>query len=337
VGSRLTIVRIAGDGVGSELVAAGSRLVESVCGLVEWVDRPAGLAAFAVSGFTAPAQTLSAIRRHKLALKGPFATPNGGQIRSGNYYLRRDLDLYACLRPIPVDPDRAILLVRENVEDLYPAVECGWGGEFTFALKVASRRGCQRIASHAFELARRERRRKVTVVHKANNLKLTEGLFLQVARSTAERYPEVAFEDMLADTAGAMLVNQPERFDVVLTSNTFGDLLSSVGAAVAGSLGVVGSLNSGAGIHVAEAAHGHAPELAGGDRVNPCGFFDAVRLLLAAAGRSAEAAAVAGALREADAAGLRTLDLHGHARTSEVVEFVCARAARRMAATSLGR
>jgi isocitrate dehydrogenase (NAD+) len=336
MGSRLTIVRIAGDGVGPELVAAGSRLVEAVCGLVDWVDRPAGLGAYRLTGQTAPMQTLTAVRRHRRAIKGPFDTPNGGSVRSGNYYLRRELDLFVCLRPIPVDPGRPILLVRENVEDLYAATEHAVGNEEAYAVKVATRRGCERIASYAFGLARAHGRRKVTVVHKANNLKLTEGMFLDVAASMAEQYPDVLFEQMLADTACAQMVVDPSRFEVILTSNTFGDLLSSIGAAVVGSLGTVGSLNSGYGIHVAEAAHGSAGDLVGLDRVNPIAFFESIQLLLAGSGCPDAAAAVRRALREAALPDLRTLDLGGAARTSEVVDFVCTRAARAATGTLHG-
>jgi isocitrate dehydrogenase (NAD+) len=321
----LTVVRIAGDGVGPELVAAGSRLMEMLCP-VRWIDRDAGLGAMAVHGTTAPAATIEAIRQHGVAIKGPFATPNGGDVRSANYYLRRQLDLYACLRPIPIDPARPLLLVRENVEDLYGAIEWAPDEETAYAAKVATRMGCRRVAEYTFALAREHHRKLVTVVHKANNLKLTEGMFLDAAFEIAREFPDIEVEEMLADTACAHFVIDPGHFDVVLTSNTFGDLLSSLGAAVAGSLGLVGSLNSGHGRYVAEAGHGDAGSLAGLDRVNPVGFLDSVRLLLAATGHLAEADAVGHALIDVLAHGPRTLDLGGVARTSDVVDFVCARA-----------
>jgi isocitrate dehydrogenase (NAD+) len=324
---RPSIVRIAGDGVGPELVAAGSALLEDVLGAVDWVDVPAGLGAWHAHGATAPAETLAALREHGLAIKGPFATPNGGDIRSANFYIRRELDLFACLRPVPIDLARPILLVRENVEDLYGAEERLAAPGVAHATKVATEAGCRRIAEYAFGLARREQRTRVTVVHKANNLKLTEGMFLEVAQDVARAYPDVEIDEMIADTACATLVSDPARFDVVLTSNTFGDLLSSLGAAVAGSLGLVGSLNSGHGRHVAEAGHGDAGQLAGTGQVNPVAFLRSIALLLAAMGERTAATAVDRALDDVHRDGPKTLDLGGRASTVDVLGLVRERVA----------
>lgn len=326
---RTTIVRIAGDGVGRELVAAATHVVAATGLEVDWVDAPAGLATYETVGATAPAETLDAIRTHRYAIKGPFATPNGGEIRSANYYIRRDLDLYACLRPLPIDAERPTLLVRENVEDLYGAIEWVTDGA-AHAVKVASRNGCERIARYAFELAVSEQRERVTLVHKANNLKRTEGLFLDVARSVANEYPSVKFDDVLADTACAKFVTSPSDFDVILTSNTFGDLLGSLGAAVAGGLGVVGSLNSGHGMHVAEAGHGDASELAGRDLANPLAILDSTRLLLSAIGFAREAEALNYALRDLRDNGPLPAELGGTASTSEVASAVAAAVASRL-------
>jgi isocitrate dehydrogenase (NAD+) len=320
----LALVRIAGDGVGPELVAAGSRVIEVVGLPVRWTDADAGAGALERHGVSVPAATMDALRSCRAAIKGPFATPSGGQIRSANYYIRRELDLYACLRPLPVVADAPpVLLVRENVEDLYGAIEWMAGDDVAQAVKVATRRGCERIARYAFELTRRCGRRTVTVVHKANNLKLTEGMFLDTAVEVARGYPDIELTDLLADTAAATLVLAPETLDVVLTSNTIGDILSSVGAAVAGSLGLVGSLNSGHGIHVAEAGHGDAGYLAGLDRVNPVAFFEGIALLLGEIGYPSEAAWVGQALAEQRRSGPSTLDMGGEAGTSEVAAYVC--------------
>lgn len=320
----LDLVRIAGDGVGPELVAVGSRVLE-VTGLpLRWTDAEAGAGALERHGTSVPTTTMDALRIHRAAIKGPFATPSGGHVRSANYYIRRELDLYACLRPLPVVPGAPpVLLVRENVEDLYGAIEWMAGDEVAQAVKVATRRGCERIARYAFELARRGGRRTVTVVHKANNLKLTEGMFLDTAAAVARSYPGIKLTDQLADTAAATLVLAPETLDVVLTSNTIGDILSSVGAALAGSLGLVGSLNSGDGIHVAEAGHGDAAHLAGLDRVNPVGFLEGIALLLAEIGCPDEASWVSRALVEQRRTGPSTLDLGGHAGTSQVTAYIC--------------
>jgi isocitrate dehydrogenase (NAD+) len=318
------LVRIPGDGVGPELVAAGSRVIEMTGLPVAWTDADAGAGALERHGASVPAATMDALRSCRAAIKGPFATPSGGQIRSANYYIRRELDLYACLRPLPVVADAPpVLLVRENVEDLYGAIEWMAGDDVAQAVKVATRRGCERIARYAFELARRCGRRTVTVVHKANNLKLTEGMFLDTATAVARGYPGIELADLLADTAAATLILAPQTLDVVLTSNTIGDILSSVGAAVAGSLGLVGSLNSGDSLHVAEAGHGDAGHLAGRDRVNPVAFIDGIALLLGDIGYPREAAWVQQALAEQRRTGPATLDLGGQAGTSEVTAYLC--------------
>jgi len=323
--SELTVVRIAGDGVGPELVEAGTRVIEALGLPITWVDAPAGLSAYERHGTTAPKETIDALREHRLAIKGPFSTPNGGDIRSANHHIRHQLDLFACVRPLPIGvPGRPILLVRENLEDLYGAIEWYATPDVAQAVKVATRPGCRRICEYAFALARRHGRGKVTLVHKANNLKLTEGMFLQTAEEVAQTFPDVGFDEMLADTAGSTLVWQPEFFDVIVTSHTIGDILSNVGAAVAGSLGLVGSLNSGHGIHVAEAAHGDARDLAGRDQVNPIAFIEGIVLLLDATGWTVAHDTLAEALAETRRDGPKTLDLGGKHRTSDVVDHLCA-------------
>ncbi|MGW7824489.1 isocitrate/isopropylmalate family dehydrogenase [Streptomyces puniciscabiei] len=320
----LTVVRIAGDGVGPELVAAGSTVIEALGVPVRWVDAVAGFNAIEEHGTTAPESTIAALRAHRLALKGPFHTPSGGTIRSANHYLRRALDLYAALRPLPVLPGRPpVLLVRENLEDLYAAVEWMPAPDVAQAVKTATRGGCVRITRYAFELARKEKRRRVTLVHKANNLKLTEGMFLSVAREVAREYPDIEFTDMLSDTAASTLVLDPGAFDVIVTSHTIGDILSNLGAALAGSLGLVGSLDSSGDVHVAEASHGSADELAGKDQVNPVAFLRGVVLLLGAIGLADERKRLEQALDQWSQSGARTVDLGGAATTSEVVDTIC--------------
>ncbi len=318
---RITIVRIAGDGVGPELVAAASEVAAATGLAIDWIDVAAGLGAYESTGATAPPDTLEAIRTHRYAIKGPFATPSGGHIRSANFYIRRELDLYVCLRPLPIDSSHPLLLVRENVEDLYGAIE--WAtGPVAHAVKVASRQGCERIARYAFDLAVREGRQKVTLVHKANNLKLTEGMFLDLAGKVAAEYPTIALEDMLADTACATLVTAPDALDVILTSNTFGDLLGSLGAAVAGGLGLVGSLNCGNGLYVAEAGHGDAGHLAGRNTANPFAIIDSTRLLFREIGYIAEAEAIHDALLAVRRDGPLPQELGGKASTTEVARAI---------------
>jgi isocitrate dehydrogenase (NAD+) len=316
------IVVIPGDGIGPEIVGAAMHVVEATGAPVDWVEAVAGEAALERYGTGAPAAMLESIRVVGAALKGPFTTPSSGTRRSPNQAIRRDLDLFACLRPIE-DRARAIdiLLVRENVEDLYAAVEWEASPGVAHAVKVATRAGCRRIANFAFELATRRGRGRVTAVHKANNLKITEGMFLDEFNATARRFPGLAVEDLLADTAASTLVLEPQRLDVLVTSNTFGDLLSNVGAAVIGSLGLVPSLNFAPnGVIVAEPSHGSAPELAGTGRANPMASIAAAGMLLQELEHTAEGEAILAAVRDLRASGVTTPDLGGKLSTSEVAE-----------------
>jgi isocitrate dehydrogenase (NAD+) len=321
----MRVVRIDGDGIGPEIVAVAVDAVEATGVPVEWVEMPAGDVVFERSGEVVPRETLEAIREVGAALKGPFSTPSGGSRRSPNFYIRRDLDLFACVRPI-VDRRRGIdiLLVRENVEDLYGAIEWTAAPGVAHAVKVASEHGCRRIAEFAVALARRLGRRRLTVVHKANNLKLTEGMFLGAVREVAAVVDDLAVDDLLADTAAAEFVLCPEELDVVVTTNTFGDLLSSVGAAVVGSLGLVPSSNHGAdGSIVTEPSHGSAPQLAGRGRANPVAAIGAAGMLLEGLGYADEGGAIRDAAEEIREEGIRTPDLGGVTSTSEVGQHVC--------------
>lgn len=323
------IALIEGDGIGPEITAAAARVVESTGVPVDWRPCEAGAASRRRTGTVVPESTLDAIRTAAAALKGPFYTPSGGDERSGNYYVRHGLDLYACLRPLRfVDTGHIVWLVRENVEDLYGAVEWMAAPGVAHAVKVATWAGCERIARYAFDLARRITPH-VTVVHKANNLKLTEGMFLEVAREVAKDYPEVRTDDLLADTAAATLVSAPTGLDVVLTSNTFGDILSNVGGALCGSLGGVPTLNVGAGVVVAEASHGSADGLRGTGRANPLGLIDASALLLEFLGYTAAASAILDATQIVRKRGPRTPDMGGEATTAQVTDGVCALVAAR--------
>ena len=326
---QLTLVRIDGDGVGPEIIDSAARVVEAAVPGVGWVEAHAGERALASHGHVAPDETLEALKTVGIALKGPFHTPSGGTRRSPNHRLRLELDLYANLRPLPIPAaPKPVLLVRENVEDLYAAIEWSPAPGVTEASKIATEQGCARISRFAFDLAQREQREKITVVHKANNLKLTEGMFLRVALEVAQEYPNIACDDLLVDSAASELILHPGAFDVILTSNTFGDILSNVGAAVAGSLGLVPSLNLGATVAIAEASHGDAGQLAGTDRVNPIAMIRAAALLLAHIGRHEAAVRIEDAVTEVLAADVRTLDLGGSATTHEVTDEVIARMGR---------
>jgi isocitrate dehydrogenase (NAD+) len=318
-------VLIEGDGIGREITSAALDVLAATGAVFEWHKHVAGLRAHALCGHTAPREMLQAIRDHGRALKGPFSTPSGGSIRSGNYYIRRELDLYACVRRIENPDDEIdILLVRENTEELYGSVEWEAVPGVLHAVRVISDVGCERIARFAFESAVAAGRRRVTIVHKANNLKLTEGRFLTICRHVGGEFPGIETDDLIADAAAAQLVTDPQSLDVIVTTNTFGDLLANVGAARASSLGTVASGNYGVGRIVAEPGHGSAPELEGTGRANPIAMIGAGALLLRASGRDREADAIEEAVASVRVRRAVTPDLGGSSTTAEVAAEVAA-------------
>lgn len=327
------VALVRGDGIGPEIVAAATDVLDAVGVDVEWHEVPAGNDAYEQHGHPAPATTVKTIRDLGSALKGPFYTPSGGKVRSANHYLRPALDLFAAVRPVR-RPTRGIdlVIVRENVEDLYPAIEWWAAPGVAQAIKVATEAGCVRISHVAFSIARDDGRSSVTVVHKANNLKLTEGLFLETARRVGDEYATVSVRDMMADTACSSIILDPSGFEVVLANNTFGDLLSNVAAAVAGSLGLVASANHGPDVMVAEASHGSVDELAGTGRANPVAMIRAGAMLARHLGRSDEANAIEVATEQTVEDGLCTGDLGGDATTNEVAVEIGRRAARSLSA-----
>ncbi len=281
-----TIAVIRGDGIGPEIMSATLRVLDALdCGLAyEFVE--AGMAAYESSGELLPQATLDAIARHRVALKGPLTTPIGGGFSSLNVELRRRFDLYANVRPaISFPGTRAryehidILMVRENTEGAYlsEGQTVSADGETAQSIIRITRRGSERIVRYAFELARRKGRRKVTVVHKANIMKTTSGLFLKVAREVARDYPEIECNELIVDNTCMQLVMRPEQFDVIVTTNLFGDILSDLCAGLVGGLGLAPGANIGSEAAIFEAVHGSAPDIAGKGVANPCA------LLLAAA------------------------------------------------------
>lgn len=320
---RIQAVLIEGDGIGPEITCEAVKVLSSTGLSIDWNEQPAGLISLEKYGEVVPSATISAIEACGAALKGPFLTPSGGSQRSANWYIRHTLGLYACVRPIQTaDRQIDILLVRENLEDLYGAVEWMATSGIAHAVKVTTQTGCKRIARFALELCKRQSRHRLTVVHKANNLKLTDGMFLQVARDVAPEYPNVELDDMLVDTAAANLVSAPEEFDVLLMPNTFGDILSSVGAAVVGGVGIIPSANYGSGIVVAEAAHGSAMELAGTQLANPLAIIRAGAMMLEFLDYTREAQAIWQAIQVVLDSGAVTPDLGGTATTDEVATEV---------------
>ncbi len=273
-----SIVLIPGDGIGPEVTRAARRVLEAAGLSVQWVELPAGASALE-KGYdnVLPQETLSAIQTYKIALKGPVTTPVGKGFKSVNVQLRQKLNLYAAVRPVRNLPGVKtrydgvdMVIVRENTEGLYSGIENEVVPGVVTSLKVASRAACTRIARYAFRYATRRHRKQITVFHKANIMKLSDGLFLDCARQIhSEEYPNIEYEELIIDAGCMRLVQDPGRFDVLLMENLYGDLVSDLCAGLVGGLGVVPGSNIGEEAAVFEAVHGSAPDIAGKGVANP--------------------------------------------------------------------
>jgi isocitrate dehydrogenase (NAD+) len=323
--ARPRVSLIEGDGIGPEITAATLRVIEAAGGKIDWEPVAAGMGAAQQFGDPMPAATLASIETNRLALKGPLGTPSGGGFRSVNVAMRQHFDLYANVRPtrtIPGVPTRYsgvdIIMVRENTEDLYAGVEHYIDARRSAAesICIITRFGSERVIVYAFEHARRLGRKKVTLVHKANILKMTNGLFLDTGREIAKRYPDIAFDDMIVDATAMKLVVSPERFDVIVTMNLFGDILSDLTAGLIGGLGVAPAANIGADCAIFEAVHGTAPDIAGKGIANPSGLMLSAVMLLEHIGQREAAERMRSGIHAAlgDAA-TRTGDLGGKTDT----------------------
>src|SRR5258706_2616435 len=288
--TRPMVSLIEGDGIGPEIAAATLQAIEAAGGQLGWERVDAGAGAVAKHGDPLPAATIESIKKHQLALKGPLATPSGGGYRSVNVTLRQQFDLYANVRPvttIPGVPSRYtgvdLVIVRENTEDLYAGVEHYIDPRRTAAESIAiiTKFGSERVIVYAFEYARRHGRQKITLVHKANILKMSNGLFLDTGREGAKRYPDIAFDDLIVHATAMKLVIAPERFDMIVTMNLFGDILSDLTAGLVRGLGVAPAANIGdGGCAMFEAVHGTAPDIAGRGIANPTGLMLSACMLL---------------------------------------------------------
>jgi len=325
-------VLIPGDGIGPEVTEAGVAVVAATGVDIRWQRFEAGASQVALHGTPVPPDVLRAIHDIGLALKGPVATPIGTGFRSANVTLRQALDLYACVRPVKIIPtltgpfaDRDIdmVIVRENTEDLYAGLEHRVAPGVCESIKVVTEAASMRIARFAFELAQRQGRATVTAVHKANIMKLTDGLFLECARRTARDFPEVELREMIIDNCAMQLVLRPEQFDVLLLPNLYGDIVSDLAAGLVGGLGLVPGANIGAASAVFEAVHGSAPDIAGKRRANPCAVVLSCAELLRYIGEDEAAASVVAAVHKALAdPGNRTPDLGGDATTDRLTAAI---------------
>ncbi|MEJ2401280.1 MAG: isocitrate dehydrogenase [Xanthomonadales bacterium] len=326
---------INGDGIGPEIMAASLRVLDALdCGL-EYAFVDAGLEALETHGNLLPEPTLASIRENRVALKGPLTTPVGKGFRSVNVTLRELFDLYANVRPVVSMPgtrapyrDVDIITVRENTEGAYLAAEaktseCGTSAESKI---IITRKGSQRVARYAFELARREGRRKVTLVHKANILKTVSGLFLEVAREVARDYPDIECDEMIVDATCMKLVMDPHQFDMIVTTNLFGDIISDLCAGLVGGLGLAPGANIGHDAAIFEAVHGSAPDIAGRGIANPCALLLAAAQMLTHLEMPDRARRLRAAIAAAIEAGNGvTPDLGGSGTTDSFADAIIAR------------
>jgi isocitrate dehydrogenase (NAD+) len=326
-----TITLIPGDGIGPEVAAAVVRILEAAGLDVTWESHLAGVLALERHGSTLPAELLDSIIRNKVALKGPVTTPVGGGFTSVNVGLRKALDLYVNLRPvwnIPSVPSRYdgidLVIVRENTEDLYAGLEHEVVPGVVESLKIITEEASTRIATFAFEHARRYGRKRVTAVHKANIMKMSDGLFLRCVKKVAARYPEILQDDRIVDAACMQLVMNPAQFDVLVMPNLYGDIVSDLCAGLVGGLGVVPAANLGREIAVFEAVHGSAPDIAGKDLANPMALLGSAILMLRHIDEQEIADRIVKALGDVLQDGtVRTRDLGGSASTTEFTEAIC--------------
>ena len=347
------VVLIPGDGIGPEITQAMRRVVEATGVQINWNVQEAGAGVMDEFGTPLPQHVLDAVAETKVAIKGPITTPVGTGFRSVNVALRKHFDLYACVRPCLSQPgdgsrfrDVDLVIVRENTEDLYAGIEFDEGaaeveelsqlversGQKTFAadsaisIKPISIAKSRRIVEYAFEYARRCGRKKVTAVHKANIMKLTDGLFLRTFREVAAEYPEITADDCIIDALCMKLVQKPEQFDVLVAPNLYGDIISDLCAGLVGGLGFAPSANIGDSTRIYEAVHGSAPDIAGQDKANPSAILMAFAMMLNDLGETDKAAKLnAAILAQVEEGKVVTADIGGTAGTKEFTQAIIAR------------
>jgi len=335
--SKHTIVLIPGDGIGPEVTRATQRVLEAAGLSVDWVELPAGATALE-QGFDTvlPERTVAAVKTHRVALKGPVTTPVGKGFKSVNVQLRQKLNLYAAIRPVRSLPGVKtrydgvdMVIVRENTEGLYSGIENEIVPGVVMSMKIASEAACTRIARYAFRYATRRHRQKITVFHKANIMKMTDGLFLNCARKIQEEeYPNITYEELIIDAGCMKLVQKPENFDVLLMENLYGDLVSDLCAGLVGGLGVVPGSNIGEDAAIFEAVHGSAPDIAGKGIANPLALIMSGVMMLRHLHEDALADKVKNAynavLEEGDKSKL-TRDLGGTGTTQTLTDAMVAK------------
>jgi isocitrate dehydrogenase (NAD+) len=330
-GYRITL--IPGDGIGPEVIGAATEVVAAAGVDITWDLQIAGAAAVEAGGNPIPDELTRSIRRNRVALKGPLATRVGRTgFRSVNVALRKTFDLYANLRPIRNLPGIEsafqgvdLIVVRENTEDLYAGIEHQIAPGVVESVKVITAKASRRIAEFAFDYAARHKRRKVTAIHKANIMKLSDGLFLNCAQQIAKRYPKIEYQEMIVDNACMQLVLRPGQFDVLLLENLYGDIVSDLCAGLVGGLGVVPGANLGSRYAIFEAVHGIAPDIAGKNVANPTAAILSTVLMLRHLGENAAATRIQTAVEKVVGKGhCSTRDLGGRSSTTQFTRAIIA-------------
>ena len=330
-----TITVIRGDGIGPEIMDATLFILDKLGAGLQYEEADAGVVALEKHGDLMPKVTLDSIAKNKVALKSPLSTPIGGGFTSINVSLRRHFDLYANVRPVVSFPNTKsryenidMITVRENTEGAYisEGQEVSADGETAVSITRVTRKGSERVVRYAFELAKANGRKKVTAVHKANIIKSTSGLFLKVAREVAADYPEIEFQEMIVDNACMQLVMRPEQFDVVVTTNLFGDILSDLCAGLVGGLGLAPGANIGKDAAIFEAVHGTAPDIAGQGKANPCALLLAAVQMLEHIGQQDNAERLRKAIiATMEAKDSLTGDLGGTGSTMDFAKAIASR------------
>jgi len=327
------VVLIPGDGIGPEITEAVQRILKAAEAPIRWIPAKAGMSAFHETGNPLPQETIDLLAEHKIALKGPLETPVGGGFRSINVTLRQKFNLYSNIRPAKSLPGVHtpfthvdLVLFRENTQGMYIGQERWVGDEQKHAesIAVVTRDASERIIHAAFKYAVKHGRKRVALVHKANILKLTTGLFLQIGREIAPQYPDIEFRDLIVDNMAMQMVMRPEQFDVVVTTNLFGDILSDLASGLVGGLGLTGSANIGDEHAMFEAVHGSAPDIAGQKKANPTALLFSALMMLDYLGHDDIASrirnAVTTVLKDQTAC---TADIGGQGDTFTYADAIC--------------
>lgn len=330
------IVLIPGDGIGPEITESVTTILKEAGADINWIQCIAGLTAEEEIGTPIPDETIEAINKHRLALKGPLTTPVGSGFRSVNVALRKKFDLYSNIRPARSLPniqspynDVDLVLFRENTQGLYIGQERWVDDEHAHAesIAVVTRSASEKVIRAAFEYGNQYNRKKVTLVHKANILKYTTGLFLEVGREVAKDYPDIEFEDLIVDNMAMQMVMRPQRFDIIVTTNLFGDILSDLASGLVGGLGVTGAANIGDDAAMFEAVHGSAPDIAGQQKANPIALLFSALMMLEYLNKNKTADRIRSAVHKTlqENKDACTPDIGGNGSTDSFTEAVCKR------------